>query len=261
MDVLELLPGFGARLEGVDVRDASSFASIRDLWYRYQVLVFPDQDLTLDQQIEFASRFGELERLHKVEGHEEPEYVLYVSNRIEEGQRQTATPDGELAFHMDQSYLPAPSKATFLYGMTVPSAGGSTLFSSMTRAYDAMPEELKQRVQGLTALHVDFGIECVHPLVIRHPETGRNVLYHGRSVTERVMELEKEESDKLLQELLVYLEDPDHVYTHNWRKADLVMWDNRAVLHARTDFDPAEARILRRVTVRGEKLAPGGLAA
>jgi taurine dioxygenase len=259
--VTELLPGFGARVADIDILADESFGTITDLWHKHQVLVFPGLDLTTEQQIQFASRFGDLEQLHKIDPNAESEYVLYVSNRPEEGQRQTATPDGELAFHMDQSYLAAPSKATFLYGLAVPSEGGSTLFGSMIRAYKALPEDLRLRLQGLNALHADFGIECVHPLVVRHPETGQDILYYGRSVTDRIIGIGDRESDTLVDELLSYLEDERFVYRHNWTVGDLVMWDNRSVLHARTNFNPTEARILRRVTVRGEKLEAGGLAA
>jgi taurine dioxygenase len=259
--VTELMPGFGARVTGIDILAEESAETITGLWHTHQVLVFPGLDLSTEQQIQFASRFGDLEQLHKVDPNDKPEYVLFVSNRPEEGQRQTATPDGELAFHMDQSYLPAPSKATFLYGLAVPSQGGSTRFGSMIRAYKALPEDLRRRVKGLNALHTDFGIECVHPLVVRHPETGQDILYYGRSVTDRIIGLDERESEALVRELLAYLEDERFIYDHNWTAGDLVMWDNRSVLHARTNFNPTEARVLRRITVRGEKLEAGGLAA
>ncbi len=259
--VTELLPGFGARVADIDLMDEDSFGTIVDLWHRYQVLVFPDQDLSEGQQITFATRFGALEQLHKRTTGAEPEYVLYVSNRPADGQRQSSAPDGELQFHMDQSYRADPSKATFLYGLQVPAEGGATRFASMTRAYRSLSAELKDRIKGLEARHADFGIEFVHPLVVRHPETGENILYYARSVTPEILGLRQEEGDELVAQLEEHLLDERFVYDHRWTVGDLVMWDNRSVLHARTDFNPTQARVLRRVTVQGRPLEAGGLAA
>ncbi|HTX62536.1 MAG TPA: TauD/TfdA family dioxygenase [Acidimicrobiales bacterium] len=259
--VTELLPGFGARVEGIDLMEESSFGAINDLWHKYQVLVFPGQELSEQQQIDFATRFGPLEQLHKLAPDAKTEYVLYVSNRPEDNQRQSSTPDGELKFHMDQSYRADPSKATLLYGLQVPVKGGATRFASMTRAYRALPAELRQRVSALDASHSDFAIDHVHPLVVRHPDTGENILYYARSVTPKILGLDEQEEAELTKQLEEYLLDEEFVYDHHWTVGDLVMWDNRSVLHARTDFNPTQARVLRRVTVKGGPLEAGGRAA
>lgn len=152
--------------------------------------------------------------------------------------------------------------------MEIPSQGGNTLFATAYRAYDALPHALRDRVEGLQAVHVyDYdgsatvradrhspdAPRAVHPLVIVHPETGRRALYANRLMTSEIVGWSKQDSEALLQEMFDYIEDPAYVFAHQWTPGDLVMWDNRCTLHARSDFNPTEPRVLRRVTVRGDR--------
>ncbi|MBF6558544.1 MAG: TauD/TfdA family dioxygenase, partial [Acidimicrobiales bacterium] len=152
-----------------------------------------------------------------------------------------------------------------LYAVTVPFTGGNTRFANAAAIYEALPERIRTRLDGLEAENayeysattqmVGEGEEVasqVHPMVIRHPVTGVPSLFVSPLMTRRVVGVSEEESQQLLGELRLVLERDEFVYEHHWQVGDLVLWDNRCVLHARTDFDPAEARILRRVSLAGQ---------
>lgn len=180
-----------------------------------------------------------------------------------------------MLFHSDQCYYDVPCKATLLHALQLPSAGGNTLFSSGYRAYRALPPDLQSRLEGLSAVHVydhqgsatqrspnpsADAPRAVHPVVVHHPETHRPVLYVNRLMTDHIVGLNRTDSDALLEQLFAVIEDRRFVYEHVWQPGDMLMWDNRCALHARTDFDPAESRVLRRYTVRGDG-APAALSA
>jgi taurine dioxygenase len=251
--------GFAARVTGVDLAAGvtpEELAEIRDAWLDHEVLVFPDQHLDSDQQIAFGRKFGELAPVRLGPKTDEPIYVLYVATTVEEGQRQAVDPNGELTFHMDQSYLPAPNRATILYGITIAPDGGDTLFASATLAYERLDPALAARVGHLSAFHQSSRggtAGHVHPLVVEHPDTKKPVLYVNRLITKSVEGLPEAEGQALLEQLWAHLEDDKYIYRHRWQPNDLVLWDNRAVLHARTDF--TGERALRRVTIQGEELA------
>src|SRR5690606_26924401 len=173
----------------------------------------------------------------------------------------------------DQCYYEEPCQATLLYAIEVPAVGGDTLFADAYGAFATLDRELRDRLWGLRALNVyDYAgnptgaggagaggepdpdaPRAVHPVVIRHPVTGRPALYVNRLMTVRLLDTDPDESAALLGRLFDHQEQDRFVYHHRWRPGDLVLWDNRCVLHARTAFDPAARRILRRVTVRGER--------
>jgi taurine dioxygenase len=253
--------GFGARVVGVDLSgrvSAEDLAAIRAAWLEYQVLVFPGQEVDEERQIAFGRNFGALSAARLGPKTDTPQYVLYVATKVEEGQRQAVQPDGELLFHMDQSYLAAPNRATMLFAITVPEVGGDTLFASAQLAYQRLDPELRARVDHLSARHVPSrsggaaGEGFVHPLVIKHPESKKPVLFTSRLITSSVEGLSDEESKELLEQLWSVLEDERYVYRHSWKPGDLVFWDNRALLHSRTDF--TGERVLRRITMEGEPL-------
>jgi taurine dioxygenase len=153
-----------------------------------------------------------------------------------------------------------------LYALEVPSKGGNTLFSNAYAAYEALPEDTKQRIAGRRALNAyatdstlrsanydDATSSYWHPVVRTHPATKRKALYVNRLMTREIEGLPREESDAILKTLFDHQEQPRFVYEHVWRPGDIVMWDNRCTLHARTDFSAGERRLLRRVTLLGEK--------
>jgi taurine dioxygenase len=178
---------------------------------------------------------------------------------------------GEATWHTDMSYLEDPPKASMLYALEIPPAGGNTYFSSMYRAYDLLPEAMKQRIAGLKIKHdgtynsggyVRHGVTPVddptkspgvyHPLVCTHPETGRKLLYLGRRRNAYIGGLPLDESEALLDELWAYAEREDVIWGHEWRVGDVVLWDNRCTMHRRDPFDPATRRVLHRTQVKGE---------
>jgi taurine dioxygenase len=194
--------------------------------------------------------------------------VMLISNIREDGKPIGALPDGEMHFHTDQCHQEQPAMASMLYAIEVPRAGGNTLFANGYKAYEMLPDALKLRIAGRKALNAydydtaamkrgtrlaDGVPSCVHPVVRTHPATGRKALYVNRLMTMRIEGLPADESDELLDTLFAHQERREFVYEHVWRPGDLLMWDNRCTLHARTDFSPDERRLMRRVTILGEK--------
>jgi len=267
-----LAPLIGAEVAGVDLAgplEEDAFRTVLGAWHASGVILFRGQTLSEEEQVRFAGRFGELGRvLHRHGGASQHHPgVMFVSNIRENGEPIGALPDGEMMFHSDQCYVERPTGATLLYALEVPSRGGDTLFASMYAAYDALPDELKRRLEGRVALNVyDYANastqrgraaadapRCAHPVFRTHPVTGRKALYVNRLMTDSIVGMERSESDALLAQLFDHAENPAWTYVHQWRAGDLLMWDNRCTLHARTDFDPAERRLLRRCVVLGEK--------
>jgi taurine dioxygenase len=173
-----------------------------------------------------------------------------------------------MQFHTDQCHQERPAMASMLYAIEVPRAGGDTLFANCYLAYETLPAAVQARIAGLRALNAydydnaatvrgatvrDDAPSCVHPVVRTHPATGRKALYVNRLMTRRIEGLPPDESEELLSLLFDHQEQPQFIYEHVWRPGDLLMWDNRCTLHARTDFSPAERRLMRRVTILGEK--------
>jgi taurine dioxygenase len=268
----------GARVTGIDLRqplDAETAKALTQAWLDHVVLLFPDQDLTQEQQLSFAANFGELGTRsrrpeQRPEGGDYHDGVMMVSNlKDKKGNYVGSLPDGEMYFHHDMCYMPEPHRGTFLYAIDVPSTGGNTLFTNMYRAYEKIPEELKKTLAGRTALQVydfhmtetvdvDGDLTGIHhlsqPIFVRHPDTGRTALYVNRLMTARIDGLPRDESDAILNELWDIAEAPDNVHEHVWTEGDLAMWDNVCSCHARTDFPATERRQLRRCTVLGQKM-------
>jgi taurine dioxygenase len=269
---IPLSPAIGAEIAGVDLRaplDDAQFTEILEAWHYHCVLLFRNQHLEMEDQLRFAERFGELSKVinnhSQNSGHPS---VMLVSNIRKDGKLIGGLPDGEMYFHSDQCYVERPIKATMLYAIELPRQGGNTLFANMYLAYETLPEEVKQRIAGLKAMNVyDYesnpttrgatireGVpHYAHPVVRTHPETGRKALFVNRLMTDHILEMPREESERLLTFLFDHQEQRRLVYEHVWSVGDLVLWDNRCSLHARTDFDPGERRLLRRVAIRGEK--------
>jgi alpha-ketoglutarate-dependent taurine dioxygenase len=269
--VQPLSPALGAEIVGVDLSrpmDGATFALILDAWHAHLVLLFRDQHLSEEDEVAFAQRFGEPAKIHTkqfVRGHPA---VMLISNIREDGKPIGALPDGEMHFHSDQCHQEKPAKASMLYAIEVPRQGGNTLFANAYRAYETLPDDIKRRIAGRRALNAydydsaatkrgtrlaDGVPRCSHPVVRTHPETGRKALYVNRLMTVAIEGLPQDESDALLETLFAHQEQRQFVYEHVWRPGDLVMWDNRCTLHARTDFSPDERRLMRRVTILGEK--------
>ena len=271
-----LAPAIGAEIEGLDLRrelDEAAFQEVRAAWHERGILLFRGQSLDEDEELRFASRFGPIAPLVTRHDVKFKPGVMLVSNIRENGKEIGVLPDGEMYFHSDQCYAEKPLAATLLFAIEIPKIGGNTLFSNQYAAYETLPEEVKRRIAGLKAMNVyDYGsnatirkgslraqaergeVPCfAHPIVRTHPETGRKALFLNRLMTDYVVGMGPAESDALLGYLFEHQEDRRFVYEHVWRTGDLMMWDNRCTLHARTDFPTTERRLLRRVIVQGDK--------
>ena len=264
----------GAEVAGVDVSrplDAETIRAIAQLWFDNLVLVFRDQSLDDAALVRFSAGFGKLEKapiaekaVGVVHVPRLPE-VTVVSNVVEGGVPLGALGDGELSWHSDMTYLPTPPPASILYGVEVPPVGADTWFNNMYLAYETLPAKLKNRIEGLRSNHTSSytsagtlrkGFEDVtdptkapgslHPLVLEHPGTHRKALYLGRRLHGYVEGLSLAESEALLEELWSHASNEAFAFAHKWKRGDVVMWDNRCVMHRRDAFDPKVRRILHR---------------
>jgi taurine dioxygenase len=279
--VTPLSSACGAEIKGIDVTrplSAAEVQTIKDAWAKHLVLVFRGQKVSQEDQLRFASYFGDLGSRKKApdalkartEGVlQDNEKVLLVSNIKVDGVPIGSFGEGEFWFHIDSGYSPRPYKYTFLYALELPSAGGNTLFSNLYKAYEAVPPALKEKLKGRKALHIHeynrakqasssgdiSGIpHHAHPVFITHPDTGRKTLFVDRLMTTRLEDFDQAESDAILNELYDIGERREFIFEHVWQLGDFLMWDNRCTIHARTDFPKEERRLLRRCTVEGEPL-------
>ena len=274
-DTVPLTEWVGAEIKGLDLRgvlDDGTIAALREAWLRHHVLLFRDQDLSEAQQIRFAECFGRAtETNQSVNKERRPDAdprMMLVSNIRENGKLIGTLPDGELNFHSDSAFLECPLMATVLYSVLVTSTGGNTRFVNMHAVLEALPGKLREAIEGRRALNVfDFliqvktakldretAVQFAHPAIRTHPETGRETLYVNRLMTEEIEGIPEAEGDALLTRLFETTEHSRFVYEHAWRQGDLIIWDNRSVQHARTDYPPDEPRLMRRVGIEGDIL-------
>ena len=232
------------------------------------MILFRDQDLSETDHERFCLYFGELERVKSsISQSAAQPHIMFVSNVRDTGLRTTLE-DGEMWFHSDQCYYECPVSATTLFAIEIPDKGGNTLFANCYTAYETLPADIRAKLDGATALNVyDYAINpvvktqpnreeaprWVHPVIRTHPATGRRAIYVNRLISEHIVDMEAAESSALLEHLFDHLERPAFVYEHKWRAGDFIMWDNRCSQHARTHFEPTARRMLRRMTVRGDK--------
>ena len=260
----------GAVITGVDLSqplESSTVRAIEDAWYQHIVLLFRDQDLSNNDQTRFCQYFGELEKVRTgKQANDEMPHTMMITNVSDTG-FVTALENGEMWFHSDQCYYEVPARASTLYAIEIPPEGGNTLFANCYKAWETLPDETRKRLEPLRAHHIyDYSgnplvlgrdvdpnaPQFSHPLARTHPATGRKALYVNRLMTDRIEGIPENESDSLLEMLFAHSENRDFVYEHVWRPGDLLMWDNRCSMHARTDFDPGHRRMLRRITIKGE---------
>ena len=266
----------GAEIAGIDLNatDQEDFDAIHRAFVDHSVLLIRDQSLNDEALIGFSRRFGALDWApvqetgrRFVEGHPE---IYVVSNVIENGVPIGSLGAGEAVWHTDMSYIPDPPKASVLYALEVPPTGGKTWFLNMYSVYDALPDDLKRRIEGLKLKHdgtynsggyVRQGVKAVddpvrspgevHPLVVTHPESGRRALYLGRRRNGYIIGQTLPESERLLDELWSYTRD-EFSWGNDWRAGDLVMWDNRCTMHRRDAFDSNARRVMHRTQIKGE---------
>lgn len=274
--IRRLSPALGAEICGVDAgAPAGDMSAILDAWRDHLVLLFRNQNISPAQQAEFAARFGAIHSRARPRSEAEKAAdlartghpnIMFISNVRENGRLIRTLPDGEMQFHADLCYRQYPTLGAFLYAIEVPKTGGETHFLNLFAAYKALPETLKRRIEGKTALNI-YAYDVTsrdaneakyadaprysHPIVRVQPGTGRKAIYINRLMTSSIDGMERGESEKLLEELFGYMEQPDFIYSHRWLPGDLLLWNNLYTLHARSDFDAQERRILRRIALQG----------
>jgi taurine dioxygenase len=282
----------GAEISGVDLSqplDDHTFAQVATAFFDNEVVFFRNQKLTPEQQIAFTRRFGMLEHHVRKEARlaDHPE-IFILSNILDDDGKAIGAQDAGRFWHSDLSYKREPSLLSALYAIRIPVRDGQPLgdthFASSTAAYNALPESMKQRLQGLKNVHsyreyriknyaaqqddMRRGIRTVQehaptpeqlasvpdmatPVVRVHPVTGRKGLFVNEGHTSHMDDMPREEGDALLRELYAHITQPEFIYTHRWTPGDLLMWDNVAAQHKATfDYDPLP-RLLYRTTVRG----------
>jgi taurine dioxygenase len=284
---------FGAEISGVDLSRPVGddlFGQVAKAFFDNQVVVFRNQKLTPEQQIAFTSKFGTLEehvrKESRLAGHPE---ILIISNLLDDNGKAIGAQDAGRYWHSDLSYKPVPSLLSALYSIEVPEKDGKVLgdtgFASTIAAFEALPAEMKQRLQGLKNVHsyrfyrqknfrgqqeekarggrtiqehepTEEQLRSVPdvetPVVRTHPVTGKKGLFVNEAHTSKIAGMDDQESESLLTGLYAHICKPEFVYRHGWRPGDLLMWDNCAVQHKATfDYDLPQRRLMYRTTVRG----------
>ena len=247
---------------------------ILDLFAAHPILVFRDQILSKEQQYNFTLNFGEIEELHVGRHQDSIKYgaVHTVSNLDPNGNPSGGLKErGNDFWHSDKSYHDVPSLLTMLHAVTLPPVGGPTQFANTESAYAALPDATKRRIDRLRAVHswensrIKSGSSPAteaqirerppvdHPIARTHPVRGTKVLYLGNH-SSHVVGMDMDEGRKLLADLEAHATSPRFVYAHRWTQGDLVMWDNRCLLHrAFNNYDMGRhARVLHRTVVRGD---------
>ena len=272
----------GAKIEGLDLSrplEEREVEAVIQALGRYGVVSFPRQRLTARQHGDFAARFGELEINVASGAYQEPGIpeVMILSNIVKDG-RPIGLADAGQDWHTDMSYSRTIAFANVLYALQVPrrngKALGATEFSSMHAAYEGLPKELKTRLDEMTVLH-DFNKfwemmrrekgskrpplteaqrkakpPVSHPIFLKHPITGRKVLYANPGYSMRINELPEKESDEILSFLFEHQVRPEYRYRHEWAEGDLLMWENFGTIHnAMADYGPDEHRLVKRCQV------------
>jgi alpha-ketoglutarate-dependent taurine dioxygenase len=266
-----LSPAGGVAIRGVDLSRPPSPVlrqRIIDAFLTHHVVVFPGQELSREAQFAFTAHFGEVEGPEACRGHGKRRRVAHVISNLDNAGNpvdRSSSAVSNYRWHTDKSYYRAPPSMTTLYGVELPPVGGDTEFANTALGYAALPEATKRRIASLRvvfrwgaalgqppAQEPGHPPPVDHPLVRTHPETGVPALYLGNHAS-HILGLPAAEGGSLLEALLAHTTRPEFVYTHRWRKSDLVMWDNRCLLH-RVVANYAigkERRILHRTVLRG----------
>ena len=277
LEIHKVHPHIGAEVSGVDLGAPlpdDVFAQVRDAFHEHSVLVFRGQNISDEQQVAFSARFGELERTSFTVAADNP-YIYKLSNIDADG--NVLPPDSEkrtflvvnLRWHTDSSFRAIPAMASALSAREIPATEpGDTEFASMRVGWETLPEDKRAAVEGLTALHSyaytlsHFGEHGVkkneldelpsaeHPLVRSDHPSGRKSLFVSGHI-EGVVGMAADAGRALKHELMDWCTRPDFVYRHQWRRYDLVMWDNRCALHRATNIPARERRLMHRTTIAG----------
>ena len=272
MEVKLLSGALGAEINGIDLKDSTdkNWKVINNLMLEHKALFFRDQDITSEQQINLARKFGPLEKHVYVKGLENhPEIIRIIKGPQEKHQW------GE-TWHTDVSYNPKPTKVIILRSRKIPPVGGDTMFSNMEIAYETLDENIKKRIEGKRAIHSSLGAAAFvdkyeemegngnldeysneHPMVRTHPETNKKILYVNSMYTKKIIDMDKNESDEILQKIFQHQERLDFTCRFKWTENAVAIWDNRSTQHqGLTDFFPGRGlgheRIMDRIAIEGD---------
>jgi taurine dioxygenase len=271
MELRKLAAGFGAEAE----RIPADFREVWEAFFASQVLVFRQQRFSPEAFLAFARRFGTPEP-HVIDQFHHPEHadILILSNVVKDG-KPAGLADAGTYFHTDYSYLDVPARATTLYSVQVPKAGGDTLFANQYAAYDDLSSSMKKRIAGLVALHhygnrddLDKGSRTVasvlsgeqeqkmawvrHRIARKHPVTGRTALYAVNGSSFGIEGMPEDEALELLRELARHATQEKYRLRLKYGVGDVVIWDNASLLHSATLIDPHDPRTLWRITIKEE---------
>lgn len=267
----------GSKVSGVDLTKSLSdcvFAQIQQQLFDRSVLIFNGQNWTPEEHVEFSKRFGPLED-HVLSNYCLPNHpeIFVVSNIIEDGKHIGAF-GGSKRYHSDLSYMSEPSLGSIFHCVECPEGEGETCFTSMFAVYEALPDERKQWLLKRRGVHdYVWNYEnhhndrpplteeqkaatppLSHPAVISHPETGRKAVYLSAVFVRTFEGMEDEESQEIIRDLINFASRPEFEYVHCWTPGDVIIWDNRSVLHKALPFDEKNARRrMHRTTVRGSR--------
>tara|TARA_B100000945_G_scaffold310898_1_gene303388 strand:+ start:2144 stop:2971 length:828 start_codon:yes stop_codon:yes gene_type:complete len=273
MEVQLLSGALGAEVRGIDLKDSSqeNWNVINNLMLEHKVVFFRNQNISCEEQINLAKKFGPLERHVYVKGLKDfPEILRIIKGKEEKHQW------GE-TWHTDVSYNPKPTKVIILRSRKIPPVGGDTMFSNMEIAYETLDEEIKKRIEGKKAIHSSLGAAAFvdqyqemegngnleeysieHPIVRTHPETNKKILYVNSMYTKKILDMNKDESDKILKKIFDHQERLDFTCRFKWTENAVAIWDNRSTQHqGLTDFFPGKGlgheRIMDRIAIEGDR--------
>lgn len=269
IQVLPLSEHVGADVSGVDLTtllDGEIFGAVLDAFHKYGVIRLRGARHSDPDVIRLSARFGR-HKIHDLKDYldkDNPELML-ISNIVENG-RLIGLKDSAIRWHSDMSYTEKPNPISVLCAYEIPSWGGGTRFSSMYAAFETLPADLQRRLEPLQGVHSiqnynyrpDQGMsqdmqtkypEVRHPVVWVHPVTGRKALYVSEGTTLRIEGMDEDESGRTLEFLYAHSVKPEFTWTQEWQVGDILIWDNRCVIHQQTPYDPNERRLLKRTTV------------
>ena len=270
LNLRPLSPHVGVEVQGVDIEagltDEQSEA-IASALFTHSLLVFRDQKLSPRTQVEFSALFGEND-IHIYDQYLDPEYPELIRLSNMHGDRGVVVDN---YWHADLTYYPEPTGGAVLFAHEVPRVGGDTLYASLISAYDRLPDSLKRELSDREAVHSheprrsikrpqltddqqSKAPDSTHPVVCVHPVTGKRILFVNEGFTASIVGIEEARSEELLRFLFDHTTADEFIYRHQWRRGDVLVWDNRAVVHSATPWDTEnEHRHLTRTTIKGER--------
>jgi len=272
MDIKLLSGALGAEISGINLKDSSleNWNIINNLLLEHKALFFRNQDISSEEQINLAKRFGPLERHIYVKGRDKYPEILRIIKEPDEKRQWGET------WHTDVSYNPKPTKVIILRSLKIPPVGGDTMFSNMEIAYETLEDKIKEKIDNKKALHSSLGAAAftedykamegngnldeysnAHPMVRTHPETGKKILYVNSMYTKKILDLEENESEDILSEIFRHQERLDFTCRFKWTENAVAIWDNRSTLHqGLTDFFPGKGlgheRVMDRIAIEGD---------